>query len=120
MRLKPDALSQSPGQGNLGGKPLTSGTIIFTPSEKGQQAQGVIGSDGTFVLGTLKENDGACPGKYRVSFFVSNQSSFEAPPSAKPRETPIPAKYYAPATSGLSFVVEEGKINEADFDLKSH
>lgn len=56
------------------GKPITSGSVSFTPiSEEakgmpGKPAFGDIGSDGTFVLTTYEEGDGAVIGKHRVTY----------------------------------------------------
>lgn len=48
------------------GKPLTKGTIKFEP-DSGREAHGEINSDGSFVLTTFKEGDGAVPGLHRVA-----------------------------------------------------
>lgn len=57
------------------GKPITSGSITFTPigtdannSETGKQASGTLDSDGTFVLSTYGRFDGAIVGKHIVQF----------------------------------------------------
>ena len=46
------------------GTPLTTGSVVFE-SEK-LSATGKIQEDGTFQLGTVKENDGLPKGTYRV------------------------------------------------------
>lgn len=48
------------------GKPLTKGTVTFEP-DSGREAHGEIKSDGSFVLTTFKEGDGAVPGLHRVA-----------------------------------------------------
>jgi hypothetical protein len=48
------------------GKPLTVGTVRFEPDGYGRMASGKLQSDGTFVLSTLKDGDGAAVGHHRV------------------------------------------------------
>ena len=50
----------------LEGTPVSMGRIEFHPSS-GRPATGKIGGDGRYHLTTYKDNDGAKPGKYRVS-----------------------------------------------------
>lgn len=57
------------------GKPVTTGKIRFVPlgespdeSFPGKPAQGAVQSDGTFVLTTYKDGDGAILGKHRVYY----------------------------------------------------
>ncbi len=47
------------------GKPITEGTVRFEP-EYGRMATGKLQPDGTFVLTTLKDGDGAAIGHHRV------------------------------------------------------
>jgi hypothetical protein len=49
------------------GKPLTKGQVVFVAVDPpALSAVGEIGADGTFTLTTLKPDDGAVPGTYRV------------------------------------------------------
>ena len=48
------------------GKPLVQGTVTFEPEDTGREASGDIGPDGTFVLTTFTDGDGAVPGIHRV------------------------------------------------------
>jgi hypothetical protein len=58
---------------NLDGKPLAGALVEFLPQGgKGQPAQGVTGSDGSFELGTLSAGDGAWPGEYKVTVTKSD------------------------------------------------
>ncbi len=56
------------------GKPVTSGSITFTPvgtagtTETGKPASGTVGTDGSFVLSTFDRFDGAIIGKHLVQF----------------------------------------------------
>jgi prepilin-type N-terminal cleavage/methylation domain-containing protein len=128
-------------------KPLERGTINFAPADPTGRAAGGTIIDGRYSLTTHDPNDGAIPGKYKVSVVAK-----EADPSKvdlkikKPREGSqteaekkamaavfpqkvaaraaaaaknlIPARYSSPETSTLSFEVKEQSSNIADFQLK--
>lgn len=112
------------GRVSLDGKPLTAGTVTFTP-EAGRSATGYIQSDGTFSLTTFAEGDGALPGPHKVS--VSGGSV--GPPQRPNFDTDdvkgavskavIPVKYANPDASGLTFEVKLGEDNAPEFDLKA-
>jgi hypothetical protein len=127
------------------GKPLEKGTISFAPTDPNGRGAGGMIADGRYSLTTHDENDGAIPGKYKVSVLAK-----EADPSKvdlkikKPREGPeseaekkamatyfpqkvagraaakaknlVPAKYSSPETSGLTFEVK-AQSNTAEFPL---
>lgn len=48
------------------GEPVRTGTVELESEEYGTTATGSIREDGTFVLGTYTENDGAAAGKHRA------------------------------------------------------
>ncbi len=48
------------------GKPLTQGRITFEPTDGGRDATGTIKPDGSFVLSTFGQDDGALPGVHTV------------------------------------------------------
>jgi hypothetical protein len=48
------------------GKPLTQGIVKFEPEGYGRRASGKLQADGTFVLGTFKDDDGAVVGSHQV------------------------------------------------------
>lgn len=58
-----------------GGKPVTIGSVSFTPigepgkMETGKPATGTLSADGTFVLTTKDRFDGAIVGKHSVRYF---------------------------------------------------
>jgi hypothetical protein len=90
------------------GTPLTGGLILLRPVEEKLQVsvRGDIQQDGSFVLGTYKEDDGAFPGKYQVAI--------TPPPRPKRREKPIGKAIVDPRfesyeTSGLEVEVKRGK-----------
>lgn len=89
------------------GKALSSGTVTFNPTDvkNGRAAQGAIQPDGTFVLSTSKDGDGALPGTYNVTV-TSTTTGTEG--LAKDKGTgiggksAIPERYGSAATSQLS------------------
>src|SRR5689334_6539588 len=49
------------------GKPLSSGRVVFVAQEApAVSATGELGPDGSFTLTSLRPDDGAVPGKYKV------------------------------------------------------
>jgi hypothetical protein len=56
------------------GKPLTKGSITFEPTDGGREARGTIGPDGTFVMTTDQDGDGALIGVHRVSVADAGQT----------------------------------------------
>ena len=67
----PIALNASvvPVKGKLShrGKPVTQGQIVLEPTDGGRDAKGEIRPDGTFVLSTFGDQDGALIGVHRVA-----------------------------------------------------
>jgi hypothetical protein len=49
------------------GQRLIRGTIVFEPEGAGKEGRAEIQPDGTYVLSTYREKDGAVPGTHRVS-----------------------------------------------------
>lgn len=105
----------------LDGEPLSEGTVRFVP-DAGRGAQGKIGADGAFTLGTHTESDGASLGKHRVAIISYKVNKIERPGGGRPivtGSTPlVPRRYMAAGTSDLTFEVKSGK-NEAVFELTS-
>jgi len=93
------------------GKPLSTGQVVFE-SEK-ISAMGKLSEDGSYTLGTDKENNGLPRGKYRV--FITGAVTYgEAPPlptdmygrrtsvsPLAPSIALIDRKYISAETSGL-------------------
>jgi hypothetical protein len=48
------------------GKPVRQGTVELLSMDHRINAAGTIRDDGTFVLGTYTDSDGACAGKHKV------------------------------------------------------
>jgi hypothetical protein len=70
----------------LDGKPLSSATITFVRiGGEGRPASGLSDADGNFQLTTLRTNDGAAPGEYKVT--VTKEQAAE-PVKINPSEGP--------------------------------
>jgi hypothetical protein len=103
----------------LDGKPLTYGTVRFTP-KAGRSATGFIESDGSFTLGTFTKTDGAIVGLSRVAVATFKHSGPPNYDSDRPvRTSEVPMFYTSPDSSGLTFDVKPGIENHAEFDLTS-
>jgi hypothetical protein len=90
------------------GQPLTRGVVRFRPVDSGRQASGQIQPDGSFMLSTFKDGDGAAIGRHQVSFSGTGAG-------AKAKEV-VPKKYLQPITSKLEVDVSPEKA-EFNFDL---
>jgi hypothetical protein len=118
------------GKVTIDGQPLTEGTIVFHPSQ-GRPALGMVQQDGSYVLTTLHESDGALAGEHRVTIEartvhggISAARSVEEELSlAGSSSTPavvewiVPERFSRVATTPLMAKVESGQ-NNIDFDLK--
>lgn len=102
----------------LDGKPLPHATVVFTPVEGGRPAGAMTDEEGYYVLNFTEGRQGAIPGKNRVRIYTLRDPMEDEDGNMIPGspET-IPTKYNAETT--LEFVVEDGKRNEANFDLDS-
>ncbi|MCA1686777.1 MAG: hypothetical protein LC745_12580 [Planctomycetia bacterium] len=113
------------------GKPVTNGSVMFTPAggkggETGQGAVGQLESDGSFTLTTFDKGDGALLGEHVVTVEALGVSGTDISKSATkpdgtinyvlPKQT-IPEKYQGAGTSPLRFTVKEGS-NTANLELK--
>ncbi|TWT36470.1 hypothetical protein KOR34_13760 [Posidoniimonas corsicana] len=102
----------------LDGKPVTSGSVVFTP-EQGWPAQGELDAEGRFVLSTFEDADGAIVGEHRVAVIAQTgedaSQHFEKPPT-QPVRSLVPDRYASKMTSGLLVEVRPGAEN--DFELK--
>jgi hypothetical protein len=103
----PPSLIPVKGKVTYKGKPLTTGVIQFEPDGFGRKARGQIQSDGTFVLTTAKEGDGADAGHHQVS--ISGTGNH-------PNKEVIPKKYTQRNSSNLTADVD-AEHTEFKFDL---
>ena len=117
-------LARVKGKVLLEGKPLTSGSVQFTPDKNrgttGRMALGNINDDGTFELMTIRSGDGAQVGYHLVAIESYESASFD--PNQPVNQVPkslIPKRYTDPKTSELTAEVKSGEENYLLFDLKS-
>jgi len=83
-----------------GGKPVTAGLVIFEPVGQKLSARGEIRADGSFQLGTHRDNDGAMEGEYKVLIAPP-----PLPEQGKPSRSPIHPKYQQLESTPLKFTV---------------
>ena len=101
----------------LDGKPLEMGKVTFLPQDgSGRTATGKIQPDGSYVLGTYEEADGAVLGQHLVA--VVAQQPRGLPPNDGGGESLIPTRYNSPSTSGLEFKVTD-EPNAFNIELSS-
>ena len=117
-----DELPTAPvsGQLTIDGTPIPKGQVVFAP-EQGRSASGIIQPDGTFVLSTYGDGDGAIVGRHTITV-ISSEAVEGADPYDldSPRRWLVPQRYSNPATSGLSFLVRDDGPNVVEFDLSWH
>jgi hypothetical protein len=90
------------------GKPLSGGTIVFTPAPErgnsGPLATSAIGPDGRYTLSTDGKK-GAVPGWHRITI------------ASAPKSTALPRDYRDPELSGLVREVKPGDPDPIDLHL---
>jgi len=99
------------------GEPITAGLVVFEPipaagadlKESGRAAAGVLNEDGSFVLSTYGQDDGAIIGEHRVRVFAPALEDDDAPLTD--------ANRYACGNEPLEQTVTLGK-NFIELDLK--
>jgi len=112
----------------FGGKPLTGGEVVYTPSEKGdaRMARGLIEEDGTFRMVTSGSVSGVLPGKYLISIVPSANTGASSGPASDPigrpsesREVKItfPERYLNAEKSGLEDNVDENHSGNKVIEL---
>jgi hypothetical protein len=99
----------------LDDKPLTEGFVMVTPAD-GRTARGTIQQDGTFVLGTYSDSDGAAIGKHPVT--VLPPTATEGMPLSATAKA-LPNRYSIAATSGITVEVKPNTDNELNIKLSS-
>ena len=100
----------------LDGTPVSAGGVRFVP-ELGRGATAAIAEDGTYVLGTYRQSDGAIVGKHKVA--VLQYRVTEGGSGPPPGFVPIPSKYRNSESSGLEFEVKPDQDNIINIELKS-
>jgi hypothetical protein len=77
----------------LDGSPLPGATVTFMPGgNTGRPATGESDTEGVFHLTSLKRDDGAFPGEYRV--VVTKMQALAAPPPTNSGEPDAVLKHY--------------------------
>ena len=90
------------------GQPLTMGLVCFSTSTF--MASGQLQPDGTYSLGSLSENDGIPPGKYKV--YVQGAAKETA--DGKMNNL-IDKKFMEMASTPLEYEVKKGESPKFDF-----
>lgn len=102
------------------GKPVGSATVGFISLDNKVRAGARTDNVGSFVLSTYGADDGAPPGRYKVTVAVSGTVELEpgvlAPEPPGGFKSPIPTKYANPNTTDILVEVTEGGKN--DFTIK--
>jgi hypothetical protein len=130
-----NGLAQVSGVVSVDGQPVSTGTIMFTPTG-GPAAVGEI-KNGQYTLTTFKSGDGAWIGSHRVVIQATSigPSSIVEPKSIEDEFTPapgntgqilipgkvtwlVPEKYSQAHTTPLTAEVKAGS-NQLSFDLKA-
>ena len=101
------------------GQPLEFGAIMTQPAQ-GQPARGMIQSDGSFVLSTFDEGDGAIVGthKVRISCYEAQRDGMQASEGEiSLGKLLIPRKYTLYDQSGLTLEVANDGNDQVIFEL---
>ena len=87
---------------------LEGSLIIFDLPEKMINAQGVVGPDGKFKLGTKTMDDGAMAGDYQV-LIIERRKPAGGPDASLLAEGKMHLRYADPSTSDLTATVKSGE-----------
>lgn len=103
-------------------QPLKFGSVMFQPTSGGQPARGEIQPDGTFILSTFSEGDGAIIGSHRVRIMCNsvqdpnNTAAYDVN-AANVGRLMIPRKYTQLSSSGLTADVSASENGPFEFRL---
>lgn len=101
----------------MDGKPLPKASVVFVP-QGGRPSVGETNEEGRYSLEFSGGRKGAIPGPNRVEITTFQELGYETDGTVIPGVPElVPAKYNRNTT--LSFNVETGKTNVADFELDS-
>ena len=93
---------------------LAGFSVTFTSAALGKSATGTVREDGTFRLTTVRSDDGAYPGTYKV---IVSQPHPD-PERREGRPPVVDPVYEAPSRTPLEVTVEAKSGNEFTFPLK--
>src|SRR5262249_27436663 len=93
-------------------KPLVGGTVVFQPLDVTVRtsARGIIQEDGTFKLGTHKDDDGVAPGRYKA--FLTPPAARAAALEKKTVPRILKKHFQSSTDSPIELVVSAGGPNE--------
>ena len=126
---QPYGVAPVSGKVTLDGKPLADARVVFFPqrsadvntAESAPEAMGVTDAEGRYQLSTVFNDQGAAPGKSRVTISTLKQEPDPANPDGPAKtiapET-VPKKYFG-AAGQLEFNVPSEGTDTANFDLTS-
>jgi len=86
-------------------------------TKKGRMARALIQEDGSFVMSTYGEGDGAQIGEHPVVVMAIPADELDS--AEKKLRVPVPRRYARPGTSGLTIDVQAGEDNEIELALSS-
>jgi hypothetical protein len=106
-------------------QPVAGATVVFHPEGHAHAATGQTDAAGKFQLQTLKPNDGAVPGEYKVTVRkVEVQAGAEEEmtqvddTSSPEQRSLLPDHYGGTESTDLTASVTEGGANNFEFELK--
>ena len=99
----------------LDGEPLQSGYVMVLPV-RGRMARGTIQEDGSFVLGSYSDSDGAQIGDHPVVVTPVPADEGVSRPRSEQR---IPRRYRRAGSSGLRVTVEPGGLDDWLIELST-
>jgi hypothetical protein len=114
-------LSSVTGKVTYKGQPVKGGRLVFSPvasgkdTTPGKAAMAEIKEDGTYVLGTFSQSDGAQVGKHHINFTPPEQVLTESQ-----RKDP---KYIAPPPPYMNLIAKQAEVevksgtNSIDIEL---
>lgn len=112
------AIATVEGTVKMDGKPLADASVVFIP-ENGRPAGAWTDANGHYVLNFGSGRKGALPGKHRVRISTYREGGGEDADGKPMKSAPetVPSKYNQ--QTELTFTVEDGKNNVADFEVSS-
>lgn len=104
------------------GKAVPNASVIFQSLDGKVSAHGSTDAAGTFTLSTYGNQDGAPPGRYKVTVAAGMAKEVEpgvlAPEPPGGFKSPVPAKYANPSTTDIVLEVKEQGRNDFTVQLK--
>jgi hypothetical protein len=106
------------------GRPFVGAVVEFAAVEGIHSAAGLVQDDGTYVLTSEHEGDGAPPGAYRVRVIPPEEDETgnaddDDPYYRRRKRSPLPPRYIGFDTSGLEFTVSDSGENNFDIAIKN-